>query len=154
MNDLNVPTRVVADVGASGLVVASLVQWLPPTAALVGILYYLLLISENRRFLQLLNFLTHFAVFHIALPKIIPTIVFRVKLIADWRNGWRWLSVQFIALAAVLQTALITFPDELRQYVPAGYMKTAVMLCLAGAFLGRFVNQKGKDNEPDKPVQS
>jgi hypothetical protein len=32
-------------------------------------------------------------------------------------------------------------------------MKAAVVICLIGAFLGRFVKQKDKRNEPDQPIQ-
>jgi uncharacterized membrane protein YfcA len=140
---LTVSARVATDAAAGSVVAATLVQWLPPLAALVGIVYYLLLISANPQFLKLLSWLGRFRI-RIPLPV-------KVELVEDWRQGMRWLSIQFIALAAAIQAALVAFP--LQSYIPPEYMKAAVVICLIGAFLGRFVKQKGNPNELDQPVQ-
>ena len=139
---LTVSARVATDAAAGSVVAATLIQWLPPIAALVGIIYYLLLISANPQFLRLLSWLGRFRI-RIPLPG-------KLELVEDWRQGMRWLSVQFIALAAAIQAVLVAFP--LNNFIPPAYMKAAVVICLIGAFLGRFVKQKGKSNGPDQPV--
>ena len=143
---LTVSGRVAADGAAGTLVVTSLLQWLPPLAALVGMIYYLLLISENKRFLQIVAWLGQHRV-----SVSVPTS-WKVRLVDDWRHGWKWLSVQFIFLAGVLQATLMYFPAMLLPYVP--YAREMITFCLVAAFIGRFIEQRGKRNEPDKPVQS
>ena len=66
----------------------------------------------------------------------------KLKLIADWHQAWRWLSVQFIAVAAALQASLLMFPDVIRTYIPDGWMHVIVIAILAAAVLGRLVDQK------------
>jgi hypothetical protein len=66
----------------------------------------------------------------------------KMKLIADWHQAWRWLSVQFIAAAAALQLALLGFPDLLRGYIPESWMHGIAIALLAAAVLGRLVDQK------------
>lgn len=64
------------------------------------------------------------------------------KLIADWHQAWRWLSVQFIAVAAALQASLLLFPDVIRAYIPDNWMHVIAISLLAAAVLGRLVDQK------------
>ena len=65
-----------------------------------------------------------------------------MKLIADWHQAWRWLSVQFIAVAAALQLAMLGFPDTMRAYIPESWMHVIAIVLLAAAVLGRLVDQK------------
>ncbi len=65
----------------------------------------------------------------------------KLKLIADWHQAWKWLSVQFIAMAGAVQLALLSFPDMLRAYVPDSWMHVIVLGLLAAAVLGRIVDQ-------------
>lgn len=62
-----------------------------------------------------------------------------MRLVANWRSAWRWLSVQFIALAAIWETlppeAVVMVPDPWRGWI------TLVLLVAAG--LGRMVDQGG-----------
>ncbi len=66
----------------------------------------------------------------------------KLKLIADWHQAWRWLSVQFIAVAAALQASLLIFPDAIRTYIPDTCMHAIAIVLLAAAVLGRLVDQK------------
>ncbi len=65
-----------------------------------------------------------------------------MKLIADWHQAWRWLSMQFIAVAAALQASLLLFPDVIRAFVPDSWMHGIALTLLAAAVLGRLVDQK------------
>ena len=154
---VTVPARAVMDGGASALILASLVQWLPPIAAVVGMIYYILLILDNRRFIQFINFLTHFKMFKMKVPRIVPTASFRLHLIDEWRTMWRWFSCRLIAVAALLQGAVLTFPAALSPYLPPPLMMWITIGLLAAAVLSQAVKQpkiEGHRNEPDKPVQS
>jgi hypothetical protein len=62
-----------------------------------------------------------------------------MHLVPNWQQAWKWLSIRFIALAALWETlppeAVAVIPDPWRGYV------TLTLLILAG--LGRVVDQGG-----------
>jgi hypothetical protein len=133
MAQVVVPTRAMFDGGAITLIGASFAHWLPPLAALVGMIYYLLLISENRRFLQLIGAVKNF--------RVTVPVWFHVTLVEDWRNFWKWFSIRFLALAASLQTTLVIFPDVLRQYLPLNYVQGLVTFLFICAAISTIVDQ-------------
>lgn len=51
------PLQHTADAAAGVAVIASNAGWLPPLAALLGIVWYLIQISESKRFAQFVAFL-------------------------------------------------------------------------------------------------
>ncbi len=65
-----------------------------------------------------------------------------MKLIPDWRQAWRFLSVQFAAAIALLATAYDFLP-VIRDYVPEGWVKWAALAIIAGRVLHQSV--------PDSP---
>lgn len=73
-----------------------------------------------------------------------------MKLVRDWKQAWRWLSVNCMVLAATIQGAWMAIPDDLRAAMPIwlGSATTIVLLVLGVA--GRLVHQpvKDKDVEP------
>ena len=54
-----------------------------------------------------------------------------MKLIPEWRDAWRFLSVQFAATIALLATAYDYLP-AIRDYLPEGWVKWAALLIIAG----------------------
>ncbi len=50
-------TKVAADILSATVVVATLLKWLPALAALASLVYSCVMISESRRFTQLVNWL-------------------------------------------------------------------------------------------------
>ncbi len=54
-----------------------------------------------------------------------------MKLIPDWRDAWRFLSVQLAAAIALLAAAYDYLP-MIRDYVPEGWVKWAALLIIAG----------------------
>lgn len=61
-----------------------------------------------------------------------------MKLVANWRSSWRWLSMQFIAAAAIWET----IPEEAKMAVlsPSNQGKVTFFLLVAAA-LGRLKDQ-------------
>lgn len=57
-------------------------------------------------------------------------------LVPDWKDAWRWLSVQLAALMAVLATAYDYLP-VVRDYLPEGWVKWAALLLIAGRVLNQ-----------------
>lgn len=58
-------------------------------------------------------------------------------LIPDWRDAWRFLSVQAAAAVALLATAYDYLP-AVREYLPEGWVKWAALLVIAA----RILNQR------------
>lgn len=66
-----------------------------------------------------------------------------LRLTPDWRNAWRWLSVQLAAATALLATAYDYLP-AIRTYVPDGWIKWAALLIIAG----RILHQRNAGGAP------
>lgn len=61
-----------------------------------------------------------------------------MKLIPDWRDAWRFLSIQLAAAIAVLAAAYDYLP-VIRDYVPEGWVKWAALLVIAGRIMHQSV---------------
>lgn len=70
---------------------------------------------------------------------------YKLKLIADWRNAWRWSSIRFLAAGGVVQGALLAFPTQLQQYLPpwllTGLSEFALFCIIAGG-VGRITTME------------
>lgn len=58
-------------------------------------------------------------------------------LVPDWRQAWRFLSVQAAAALALVAAAYDYLP-AVREYLPDGWVKWAALLVIAA----RILNQK------------
>ena len=60
-----------------------------------------------------------------------------MKPVSNWRDAWRWLSMQLIALATIWESlpadAVAVIPDPWRGYV--------TLFLLIGAGIGRMIDQ-------------
>ncbi|MBP6708412.1 MAG: hypothetical protein KA223_04585 [Candidatus Accumulibacter sp.] len=65
-----------------------------------------------------------------------------MKLIPDWRDAWRFVSVQLAAAIALLAAAYDYLP-AIRAYVPEGWVKWAALAIIAGRILHQSVPAKG-----------
>lgn len=67
-----------------------------------------------------------------------------MTLVGEWKQAWRWFSVQAMAGAAIVQAAWAGLPDDLKAHLP-GWLVTALSLGLLLAGLcGRLVRQKSR----------
>lgn len=67
-----------------------------------------------------------------------------MRLVTEWRSAWKWLSVQFVAAAGTVQLSVLAFPETIRQYLPDWLTHALAVALLAGAVLGRLIDQKAK----------
>lgn len=65
----------------------------------------------------------------------------RSRLVDDWRECWRWLSMQSMALALALQGAWLAVPEDLRTGLPAWLPPTITIALLVFGMVGRLVPQ-------------
>lgn len=64
-----------------------------------------------------------------------------MTLVPNARKAWRWLSMQFMALAAAAEVAWQTMPPEALAVIPddwRGYISLALVLA---AMAGRLIDQ-------------
>lgn len=66
-----------------------------------------------------------------------------MKLIEGWERAWRLISVQLMALAALIQAAWPMVPDDLKAQIPPNYMHTITVVLLVAGIVGRLVKQNG-----------
>ena len=83
-----------------------------------------------------------------------------LHLVEGWRRCHKWLSMRFLALGGVVQTAVITANTTgLAQYVQP-WLLTAMsdfaLFCIVAAGIGRLIDQpdsNGDSSGLDKPIQ-
>ena len=65
-----------------------------------------------------------------------------MTLIEEWRQAWRWFSMQAMALAAAVQGAWAAVPADMKAHVPAALLTTATIALLLAGIGGRLVKQE------------
>jgi hypothetical protein len=68
-------------------------------------------------------------------------MAFRDKLIEDWRQAWRWFSMQAMAAAGTVQLAWVSLPDDLRRSIPPAWVTGITVALLVAGIAGRLVKQ-------------
>ena len=64
-----------------------------------------------------------------------------MKLIGNWRDGWRFTSIRAMTAATALQGAWLALPDDLRATLPPWLPQTIAMVLLALGVFARLVRQ-------------
>ncbi len=63
----------------------------------------------------------------------------KVKLIDDWKDSWKFLSIQLAAALALLDTAYEYLP-AVQSYLPEGWVKWIALAII----VGRVIKQNGE----------
>jgi len=74
----------------------------------------------------------------------------KLKLIEDWRNAWRWFSVNAMLLAAAIQGAWLQVPDDMKATLPPHVVSYSTIVLLVLGVLGRILKQGVSDVEQPK----
>ncbi len=64
-------------------------------------------------------------------------------LVDNWKDAWKWMSVQLAAALALLDLAYEYLP-AVQTYLPEGWVKWLAMAII----VGRLLNQNGKKGNP------
>lgn len=72
-----------------------------------------------------------------------------MTLVSDWKQGWKWLSVQFVTAAGIVQAAFLAYPDVLRAYLPDWMTQSIGIALLVAAIAGRFIAQPAATATPE-----
>lgn len=68
-----------------------------------------------------------------------------MTFVPDWRQSWKWLSIQITALGIALQAAILAWPD-IKDWIGDTASHCVGLLVLVGIALGRLKDQKAPDN--------
>lgn len=63
------------------------------------------------------------------------------KLIWNWKSAWKWASIQFVAIGAAIQIALLAFPNDIRNYLPDVMTHGIALFCFVAAAYGRVTTR-------------
>ena len=63
-------------------------------------------------------------------------------IVAEWRQAWRWFSLQAMLLSGVVQGVWETLPADLKQYLPHWLGLALSLVILLLGICGRLVKQK------------
>lgn len=63
----------------------------------------------------------------------------KIKLVSDWREGWRWFSTW--ALLALVYLTLNPLPPEVLVFIPEPHRDKMVAVIAIAGFVLRFVKQ-------------
>lgn len=63
-----------------------------------------------------------------------------MTIVPNWRDAWKWLSIQLAVVGGAMQTAVLTFPD-LKNWLGDTVTHLAGLLMLCGIVAARLVNQ-------------
>lgn len=67
-----------------------------------------------------------------------------IKLVDDWRQAWRWISINSMTLAGSMQLTWINIPDDLRQGFDPILINYLTVGLLVLGIVGRLVKQGEK----------
>jgi hypothetical protein len=65
----------------------------------------------------------------------------KVKLVDNWRNSWKWFSMQCMAASGALQGAWLAIPESMKATVPPEWVSYATVALLFLGVFGRLVSQ-------------
>lgn len=65
----------------------------------------------------------------------------KLKLIEEWKHGWKFLSVQLLAISAAVQEGAQYLPPWAHDAIPASWWSYIAKGLFIAAIIGRFVQQ-------------
>ncbi len=69
---------------------------------------------------------------------------FKIKLVEDWRQAWKWFSVQAMGFSVILLGAWEVLPSDLKATLPEDIIRLLAIGMLSLGIAGRVVDQKPK----------
>lgn len=75
-----------------------------------------------------------------------------MKLVSDWREAWRWFSVQALAVLVALPLVWASLPSDLKAFVPDGWERWILIAVAAAGLIGRVIDQQKPAPAPPEPL--
>lgn len=71
-----------------------------------------------------------------------------MKLIDEWKQAWRWFSVQANLLSVSMTGAYLALPEKMQDVLPSKYVLGAAALITVLGTIGRLVKQTPAEGDP------
>lgn len=65
----------------------------------------------------------------------------KLQLVEDWKDAWKWVSTQSLALSIALITTWLAIPDDLRTRAPDWLIFVLLLVIGVTGFFGRVIQQ-------------
>jgi uncharacterized membrane protein len=70
-----------------------------------------------------------------------------VTLVQEWKQAWRWFSMQAMAATVAVQMVWAGLPDDLKRHLPEKLVAALSLGLLLVGIMGRLVRQKNMTSE-------
>jgi hypothetical protein len=70
-----------------------------------------------------------------------------MKLVEDWKQAWKWFSVQAMGFSVILLGAWEVLPSDLKATLPEDLVRLLAIGLLSLGIGGRMVQQPPKDKQ-------
>ena len=67
-----------------------------------------------------------------------------MSFVENWRDAWKWFSVQAFALIIALPMVWMALPPDVKAMLPDGWGKWIAIAIAAAGLVGRLVDQNKK----------
>lgn len=64
-----------------------------------------------------------------------------MKFVENWRDAWKWFSVQALAVLIALPMVWMALPADVKAYLPDGWEPWVLVILAAAGLLGRVIDQ-------------
>lgn len=64
-----------------------------------------------------------------------------MKLIPDWKDAWRWFSVQALIILAALPVVWSAIPSDAKGFLPDGWEPWVLFGLAIAGLIGRVIDQ-------------
>lgn len=70
-----------------------------------------------------------------------------MKLVPDWKEAHKWISVQAFTILAAMPLVWMTLPPDIKSMLPEAWQPWVLTAVAIGGLLGRLKDQQGKGQE-------
>lgn len=67
-----------------------------------------------------------------------------MKLVSDWKQAYKWISVNCMTIAAAVQGAWVYIPEDLKTSAPRNLVTIITVSLLVLGVVGRIIDQEKK----------
>lgn len=66
----------------------------------------------------------------------------KMKLISNWKEGWKFLSVHCMSLAGAIQATWLLIPEDMKRTLDPKFVAVLTLSLVIFGIVGRFIDQK------------
>lgn len=71
----------------------------------------------------------------------IPATDMKIKVVPDWRESYKWISIWCWGIASALQGTWVALPDDLKAGISPTWVNVIALVLGVAGFIGRYIDQ-------------